>query len=399
MKVLYLTYDGLCDPLGRSQIIPYLKGLALKDVHFTIISLEKKNHLTQNETEIRALFNKLNINWLPLNYIQSDSGWKALLNIASLYLQTRKFCRKEKPDFIHCRSYIPAFIAKKLQIPYLFDIRGFWIDERVEGKMWSLDNPLYKTVFRFLKKKEPALYADAAHIISLTRKAIPRIRNWAPKVPVSVIPCIADPVHFTRQAEMRAEARKRLEIKDSAEVLVYLGSLGSWYLPEEMMDFFRIYQKNSPDAIFLLITPENADTLFRIISKKNLNQASIRFLKAKHDDVPLFLAAADLAISFIRDLPSKEASSPTKIAEYALMGLPIIYNAVGDLANQAVAGALVHQFSDENYRKALLALKIWTVGDPRIRQKALETYNPETALNTYFSAYQSILSLQKHFEH
>jgi hypothetical protein len=39
--ILYLTYDGLNDPLGQSQILPYLEGLAEKGYGITVISFEK----------------------------------------------------------------------------------------------------------------------------------------------------------------------------------------------------------------------------------------------------------------------------------------------------------------------------------------------------------------------
>jgi hypothetical protein len=41
-KALYLSYDGLTDPLGQAQILPYLLGLEQQGMGFVIISFEKK---------------------------------------------------------------------------------------------------------------------------------------------------------------------------------------------------------------------------------------------------------------------------------------------------------------------------------------------------------------------
>ena len=41
-RVLYISYDGLTDPLGQSQILPYLQHLAKESYQFTILSFEKK---------------------------------------------------------------------------------------------------------------------------------------------------------------------------------------------------------------------------------------------------------------------------------------------------------------------------------------------------------------------
>ena len=39
--VLYITYDGLLEPLGQSQIIPYLKKISDADIKYTVVSYEK----------------------------------------------------------------------------------------------------------------------------------------------------------------------------------------------------------------------------------------------------------------------------------------------------------------------------------------------------------------------
>ena len=33
----------------------------------------------------------------------------------------------------------------------LFDTRGFWADERVDGGLWNLKNPIYNYLFEYLK--------------------------------------------------------------------------------------------------------------------------------------------------------------------------------------------------------------------------------------------------------
>jgi hypothetical protein len=41
MNVIYISYDGMTDPLGQSQVIPYLIGLTKKGHNISIISCEK----------------------------------------------------------------------------------------------------------------------------------------------------------------------------------------------------------------------------------------------------------------------------------------------------------------------------------------------------------------------
>ena len=66
MKVLYITYDGLLDPLGSSQILPYLIGINDSSKSIFIISVEKpERYLKDFEKLNRELLDK-NIYWEPL---------------------------------------------------------------------------------------------------------------------------------------------------------------------------------------------------------------------------------------------------------------------------------------------------------------------------------------------
>ena len=56
-KVVFLSYDGITDPLGLSQILPYLFGISSnKNYRITIVSFEKTKNLLQNKD---VILNKL----------------------------------------------------------------------------------------------------------------------------------------------------------------------------------------------------------------------------------------------------------------------------------------------------------------------------------------------------
>lgn len=39
--LVFLSYDGLSDPLGEAQVLPYIKGLAALGWKYTLISFRK----------------------------------------------------------------------------------------------------------------------------------------------------------------------------------------------------------------------------------------------------------------------------------------------------------------------------------------------------------------------
>ena len=52
-RVLYISYDGISEPLGQSQIIPYLKKLS-HDNDIQLITYEKKSDIKKMFNEPKA---------------------------------------------------------------------------------------------------------------------------------------------------------------------------------------------------------------------------------------------------------------------------------------------------------------------------------------------------------
>jgi glycosyltransferase involved in cell wall biosynthesis len=89
-----------------------------------------------------------------------------------------------------------------------------------------------------------------------------------------------------------------------------------------------------------------------------------------------------MAISFIRSCYSKQASSPTKIAEYLACGLPIISNTgIGDLDQQITddkVGVLIDRFDPEAYADAIQRLRALGDTADRCRDAAKRRFDLET---------------------
>ena len=138
-----------------------------------------------------------------------------------------------------------------------------------------------------------------------------------------VIPCCADLERFRFSAADRIARRAELGLQDSF-VLVYSGSIGGWYLTEEMADIFSTLLKVRPDAHFLWLTPGEHDRVHAIMRERGVPPNRYTVHQSAPQDVPSYLSASDAGIAFIKACFSKLASSPTKNAEYLGCGLPII---------------------------------------------------------------------------
>jgi glycosyltransferase involved in cell wall biosynthesis len=325
-KVLYLTHDGLTDPLGQSQILPYVIGLSKKGLSFTIISFEKKERFIEQNNIISALCQEHNINWIPLPYHNSPPVLSTLFDIWKMGRRAEALYKNDPFDFVHCRSYITSLIGislkEKFKVKFIFDMRGFWADERVEGGLWDLKNPLYKYVYNFFKKKEKRFFTEGDAVVSLTNNAKKFIsENFRIKPErITVIPCSVDLNLFNPESIRENEKqilREQLGISSEDFVLLYLGSLGTWYLYDEMVRVFDDLKQTLPRSKFLFLTPDNLEVSER---------PDFKVLSVPRNMVPLYCSIANASIVFIKPSFSKKASSATKMAEVMAMGLPVITN-------------------------------------------------------------------------
>ena len=101
-----------------------------------------------------------------------------LFDILKGQIISMQIARKIKTDILHVRSYIPALIAlptKKLTgAKMLFDIRGFWADERVDSGIW----PRGSTIYRIVKYLERYLFLEADHVVTLTKASVSIIKGF-----------------------------------------------------------------------------------------------------------------------------------------------------------------------------------------------------------------------------
>lgn len=402
MNVLYLSYDGMTDPLGQSQVIPYLKGLHKLGHTFHLVSFEKPERFENSGTQIKEALQQAGINWHPQMYTKNPPVVSTMLDLQKMEKVAFKLHNEQHFDVVHCRSYIAAMVGLKLKqktgLKFLFDMRGFWADERVEGGIWNLGNPLFKSVYRFFKKKEREFFSNADYTISLTENGMHEIQSWKSipnqPIPIQVIPCCADLDLFSTTgitASAQKNLRKELGINEGDFVLSYLGSVGTWYMPDEMFQFFAELETQLPSARFLFISPDSSESILAKAIENGIKPEKIIVTKAPHHRVPEFLSLSNWSIFFIKPVFSKKASSPTKQGEIMGMGIPHVCNAgVGDvdhILSEGKAGVIVPAFNTESYRNAIAEMLADGFVAGNIRMEAEKWYSLKEGVARYNRVY------------
>lgn len=353
----------MTDNLGQSQVLPYLNGLSKKGCEIHLISFEKFDNTSERYKSVEKLISSSNINWHPLGYHAKPPVISTLFDVRNMIKKAKQLHQTHGFDLVHCRSYISALagleLKKTKKVPFIFDIRGFWADERVDGKIWNLKNPIFNLIYRYFKQKEKEFLAQANQVISLTNEAENEIHSWPgfEKIPIEVIPCCADLSHFSPLSidlSTQNEWRRKLKLENEM-LLCYLGSVGTWYLLDEMLLLFKKVQALNSQAHFLFISSDDPKIIKSAAKNLGIDEQYILVKESNRKDLPSLLSLCDASIFFIKKAYSKKASSPTKMGELMGMNIPIICNSgVGDVASiiqESGGGIIIHDFEDSTLEK------------------------------------------------
>jgi glycosyltransferase involved in cell wall biosynthesis len=404
-KVLYISYDGMTDPLGQSQVIPYIEGLTRQGLEFHLLSCEKPERFATEFDQISAKLLQANIHWHPIPYTSRPPVLSTLKDIRRLKKEATLLHSEHHFQATHCRSYIAAFVGlmlkKKEKVPFIFDMRGFWADERIDGKLWNTKNPIFYLIYKYFKKKEKEFLHHSDHVVTLTENGKSEIiQNFGLKhIPaISVIPCCVDHELFSRDKVTETEKKvwaNKLKIKSDDLIISYSGSVGTWYMLEEMLDFFNVLSEKYSNAKFLFITLDEPEKIMSACHSKNIDPNRIIICKAKRNEMPVLLSLSTLSLFFIKPAYSKKASSPTKMGELMSMGIPFITNSgVGDidlLVNEYKVGIAIKEQTEAAYSEAIESIPALLKQDIEVSKEVAKTkYSLEFGVASYFNIYNQL---------
>jgi glycosyltransferase involved in cell wall biosynthesis len=405
-KILFISYNGMTDPLGQSQVIPYLSGLTKYGYEFTILSCDKPDRFLTYGNDVRALIKPFPIEWISIPYHKRPPVFASIYDFIQLKKMSKKLQATRFFDMVHTRSGLPALVGlymkQKYGLKFLNDVRGFWADERIDGGIWSLKNPVGRTLYNFFKSKETEALQCADHTVCLTYAAQTEMHSRKEisnqPIPVEVIPCSVDLDLFNpdkTDLSLVKKFSKELGVTENDFVLSYLGSVGGWYLTDEMMRFCKRVEQRIANAKFLFISTDRVAIIAAAV-KYDIPATKLIVQYARRHEVPALLSFSAYSLFFIKPCYSKIASSPTKHGEIMAMGIPVITNyGVGDM-EQVIStyqgGYVVDDFSDSSFDNIIEQIKQnKPFNKERIRAGAVDFYALEKAIDRYHSVYRKLL--------
>jgi glycosyltransferase involved in cell wall biosynthesis len=342
LEVLYVSYDGLLEPLGQSQIVRYVEGLAAEGMQLKVLSFEKPRDI-ENEERRRLLTQELEsmgIAWFPLPYHRRPRLLATAWDIARGIATGLELVERFQPDLVHARSYVAGLMGLAFKAAgrarLVFDMRGFWPEERVELGIFHPQGALYRAA----KLLESRLLAAADHVVVLTESAKSILREREAKarlsaphvreVSMTVIPCCVDLERYLplpRDREL--SGRYRLQ---SSVVIGNIGAFNHRYLVHEMFRFAFHLKAHRPDLRFVYLTEQDAEAVRNTARGAGFGEEDVVVLRAEPVDVPRWLSLFRLGVFFLRPSYAAKASSFTKLGEFLAAGVPVVTNTgIGDV--------------------------------------------------------------------
>jgi len=394
-NILFITRNGLLEPLGQSQILSYLVPLS-KDFSINIISFEKNNDVENKEhlNSIRKICVDNNIEWKPLTYRKIFRSLGVLVGFIELFFLSFKICKTKKINCIHARSYYPAFVAlvihKLKKTAFIFDMRALWPEELVEAGRLKENSVSWKII----KNLEKKCLKNASAVVSLTHAAVNHLDNVHQELflkdKMVVIPTCAN--------------LKRFKLKDSdlssqSITISCIGSmLSGWFkinMLKEVVDYLLSTYEN---VCFEFLTRDDKEKLLQKIDLENKWQKRIHIESVLFKDMPMKLSNHNGSVFFFTSNISKLGSAPTRMAEILGTGLPVLTNSgVGDVDKIVIenkVGELLNSENEEDIKITcdnFMQLVIKKDIAKQCRLAAEELFSLDVGVKNYRSIYNKII--------
>lgn len=253
-------------------------------------------------------------------------------------------------------SVLSAWALSRLwRRPFVFEVRDLW--PAIFTELGVLTNP---RIIRALTGMEEWLYRAAGHVVTVTdgfRDDLVR-RGIAPEK-VTTITNGVDLSRWTPAGDaVRAAGRRELGA-DGRFLVLYIGAHGISQALSRVLDA-AARLRDDPEIRFALVG-EGAEKEQLVAKAKTMGLENVAFFDpVDKDGVARCLAAADLCLVPLRDVPLFTTFIPSKMFEIMGCGRPILGSVAGEAARileRSGAAAVVPPEDDEAMAAAISAVK------------------------------------------
>lgn len=395
MSVLYISYDGLMEPLGQSQVFQYLRKLE-QGHEITLVTYEKKQDWNDKARHDHTLQStkKAGIRWIPLRYHKSPTTLATSYDLMVGFIVCIYLCIRYRIRIVHTRGFVISVVGLGLKWTLgprlIFDTRSFWPDERVELGIWRKDSLIY----RISKWLERQLLIEADVVVALTQKAVDLMRQYpflqGKSKHFEVIPTCTNLDLFCPASKCKDHPSDR---NNGKFTLGYVGNAGPVYLFDAVLECFKILERWRPDARLLIINRNDHAYIRERLQASGITMHCAEIKAVDHQNVPCEINRMDAGIYLIAPHLSRVSAVPTKMGEFLACGVPCLANAgvgnVEEILENDRVGVVLHEVDRQSMEKAVEQL-LELVDDPNVQARCISVAQRYFSLERGVFAYDRI---------
>ncbi|MCC3158791.1 glycosyltransferase [Hymenobacter sp. 15J16-1T3B] len=391
MRILFLSYWGLDDPLTVSTVFPHLQLLQQRpDVESVLLVTIERNG---KAPAFRLPFAADKIEFAPLI---SEPGRNVLVTKTDDFLRFPKqlvqLAAGHRSDFLLARGAPAGALAylvwKQNKLPFYVESFEPHADYMLESGVWRRYDPRY-LFQRHWERKQKQLARGLMPVAENYRRQL--ISEGVPADQIVTVPCSVNLAAFGYDAARGAAVRAQLGLPADAIVGIYVGKFGDIYYDQEAYDLFAATAQHFGEKFRLIVlTPNAIPEVQARLAAAGLGPERSFVTRAQHHEVPGYLSAADFAFAPIKPADCRQFCSPIKVGEYWANGLPVILTeGVGDDSDiiKAEGGGAVFNLDHPETVPAAVRRIAELVQQPDYRQQTrqlAERYrSPERARQAY----------------
>jgi len=362
-NTLVFIYNSFNDPLFQNLMLSYIREVAKENVgefHLVTFEQERYRHNSHTMTQshsmtTRQLQKKLqesNIYWHPLTFhtgrfLLLKKAWDLLTG----FLLVSWLRIKHRTRIIFCFANVAASFGLIFSKIFRMKLMVYSYEPHSEFMAdlgyWSRSGLKY----RLLNWLEWQAGLSADVIMTGTQHMVDELTRRKSKAQLYRAPTAVDPADFKFNSDDRKRIRSALGLSNEIPVFIYVGKFGGLYYQEEIPKLFAGIKQHIPNAYFVVITSNEREEIRTMFAQSLHKQAFSITGDLSYDELKAYLSAADFGISGVPPSPSQKYRSPTKVAEYMLMGLPYIttmgVSEDDEVAEKEHVGAVLSTFSEK----------------------------------------------------
>jgi glycosyltransferase involved in cell wall biosynthesis len=400
VDVLYLSTEGLLQPIGRSQVYQLLLGLARRGFRYSVLTFERPEDLSDatRVQHVAACMRDAGIEWRYLRYEQGAGAIRIGIAIVKMMAMAIPYIWRRRVRFVHARGSVVAGVAlvarAVVRAPFIYDIRGYLIDERLEEGRW-FTNPLSLRVGRAIER---SLFRHCAAVVSLTEIAAADVRAGRlgalpPTTPISVIPTCTDYDAFRGRSRTTSAYPAASHLHGKLRVGL-IGSINRSYRTLDALRIFKYLSEIRDDAHIVCITRQ-VEPMRILLQAAAIPPDALTLTTADYSEMPRWLGEIDWGLHILDTTFAKRASMPTKLAEFLACGVRPVHHGCNDEVTSWVercgSGYVLPSLHDEELRRAARFIA-HTETSPRLLEHARRVSQPHFGLHAALDRYAELLT-------